>query len=37
MRDSNQDYYTACEVVERVAGIGEQMKQDIQRGEAKVY
>jgi hypothetical protein len=25
-RDSNPDYYTACEVVERVAGIGDQMK-----------
>jgi hypothetical protein len=36
-RDSNQDHYTPCEVVERVAGMGERMRQDIQFGEAKHY
>jgi hypothetical protein len=37
MRDSNRDYYTACEVIERVEGVGEQMNQDNQFGEAKDY
>jgi hypothetical protein len=33
-RNSYQEYYTACEVVERVAGMCEQMEQDIQfRGQ----